>query len=127
MKDRARPVAQQRGRAAERFAADLLRREGYRILEANVRFVGGELDLIAEDDGVLVFVEVRARKTSLFGTAEESIGEEKRRRIVLAAETYLQRHVEAAARPSRIDVVAIRLDRSGRPISAELIKNAFGQ
>lgn len=126
MKERARPVPQQRGRDAERFAVDFLRRLGYRILETNVRFVGGELDLIAEDDGVLVFVEVRARGSSLFGTAEESIGAQKRRRIVLAAETYLQRHEEAAARPSRIDVVAIRLDRSGRPRSAELIRNAFG-
>lgn len=121
--DRADP--HQRGKDAEHFAVAYLRRRGYRILETNVRFVGGEIDVVADDHGVLVFVEVRARRAGLFGAAEESISPTKRRRIVQAAEMYLQRHEEAAARPSRIDVVAIQLDSRGRPSAATVIKNAL--
>ncbi len=115
----------QRGRDAEHFAAAYLRRQGYRILETNVRFAGGEIDVVADDHGILVFVEVRARKAGRFGGAEESINATKRRRILQAAESYLQQHEEAAARPARIDVVAVQLDGSGRPTAAAVIKNAL--
>jgi putative endonuclease len=98
---------------------------GYRILARNVRCPGGELDLVAEDDGVLVFVEVRARRSGIFGGAAESIGTQKRRRTIQAAESYLQEHPADADRPSRIDVVAIRLGAGGQPIAVELIKNAL--
>jgi putative endonuclease len=104
-----------------------LRRQGYRIVEANVRFPVGEIDLVAEDGATLVFVEVRARKPGRFGTAVETIGAGKQRRVRRAVETYLQERAVAVARPCRIDVVAIDLDGAGRPTRAELIRNAFGE
>lgn len=114
-----------RGREAEAFAATYLRQQGYEIRETNVRFRGGEIDIVAEDGATLAFVEVRARRPSVYGDAGESIGSQKQRRMYRAAEEYLSRHRGDADRPSRIDVVAIQLDRDGRPTSVELIKNAL--
>lgn len=116
--------SQQRGRDAERYAANYLCQRGYQIVETNVRFRVGEIDIVAEEDGVLVFVEVRARRSGAFGAAGESIGPGKRRRTYQAAEAYLQAHPDAAQRPSRIDVVAIELGRRGEPIGVELIRSA---
>ena len=122
-----RETAHLRGQVAEQFAAEYLRQQGYQILATNVRFKGGEIDIVAEDHETLVFVEVRARRPSVYGTAEESIGAQKRRRIYRAVESYLQRHEAESARPSRIDVVAIQLDRQGRPTKLDLIKSALEQ
>ncbi len=115
------------GQTAERFAAEVLRRHGYQILETNVRFPMGELDLVAEDQGTLVFVEVRARQPGAFGSAPESVDRRKQRRVCQALESYcLERNVDPA-RPLRIDVVAIELDRAGRATRAEVIRKAFGE
>lgn len=127
MAEQPRRDSQTRGKAAERHAAQLLRERGYRLLETNVRFRGGELDIVAEDGETLVFVEVRARRPGLYGTAGESIGALKRQRVYRAAEAYLQRHEALQTRPSRIDVVTVQLDHQGRPTSFELIQNAFEQ
>jgi len=115
------------GQAAESYAADFLRRQGYRILAANVRYRLGEIDLIADDRGTLVFVEVRARKPSHFGTALDTLTRTKRARVVRAVDMYLVGENVSAARPIRIDVVAITLGASGEPKDAELIQNAFGE
>lgn len=113
------------GQNAERHAAEQLRRAGYRIITTNVRYRVGEIDLVAEKDGTLVFVEVRARQAGPFGTAAETVGTQKQRRILRAVETYLQENGDDPSRPCRIDVVAIQLDRSGRPVELEIIENAF--
>jgi putative endonuclease len=115
------------GRDAERFAAELLRRRGFRILETNVRYRFGELDLIAEDGAALVFVEVRARKPGRYGSAIETLTRAKRRRVCLAVERYLHERQVDPSRPLRIDVVAIDLDAAGRPTRAEVIPDAFGE
>jgi len=127
LNDRNQSRSHTRGKDAERYAADYLRRLGYQVLNTNVRLPGGEIDIVAEEDGILVFVEVRARKSGLYGTAEESVGPQKRRRIFQAAEAYLQRLEDGSSRASRIDVVAIQLDRQGRPVEVDLIKNALEQ
>jgi len=115
------------GQNAEGHAAAFLRRQGYRIVETNVRYPVGEIDIVADEAGTLVFVEVRARRPSQFGTAAETIVGQKQRRVLRAVEPYLQRQAIDPARPCRIDVVAIRLDAGGRPVATELIKNAFGE
>ena len=74
------------GAAAEDLAARLLKRRGYSILARNVKSKVGEIDIVADDGGVLCFVEVRARRD---GTAAESVGATKRRRLMRAAEQYL--------------------------------------
>ncbi|HVB97509.1 MAG TPA: YraN family protein [Chloroflexota bacterium] len=114
-----------RGQAAERLAIEYLTRQGYTIVETNVRVTGGEIDVVADERGTLVFVEVRARRSGAFGNAAESIGWQKRRRVYRAAEVYLQARQIPPSRPSRIDVVAIQLDSDGQAVRLELIKNAL--
>ena len=120
-----RPNPRQTGQEAERYAADLLRRRGYTILESNVRYTMGEIDLIAEDGATLVFVEVRARRPGPFGQAVETLTYQKRRRVNRAVERFLQERRIDPSRPIRIDVVAIDLDAAGKPGRAEVIADAF--
>ncbi len=115
------------GSEAERFAAEYLKRRRYRIVDANVRYRVGEIDLVCEDGATLVFVEVRARRASVFGTAAESVGRQKQRRVYRAVEAYLADRRIDRDRNIRIDVVTVRLGPTGRPIDAELIQNAFGE
>ena len=95
-----------RGHAAETLAATYLQGHGLGILARNVRFRGGEIDLIADDGGCIVFVEVRLRSNSRFGGAAASISATKRRRIVFAARHWWQLH--GGNRPSRFDVVTVQ-------------------
>jgi putative endonuclease len=100
-----------------------LEARGYAILGANYRTKRGEIDIVTEKDGVLVFVEVRSRSVPGFGTPEESITPEKRSRLVAAAEEYLMAAgVEEAE--WRIDVVALELDSRGRLQRLNVIENA---
>lgn len=115
------------GQDAEKLAADFLRQRGFRILETNVRFTIGELDIVAEDGPTLVFVEVRARRASQFGTPEQSLTTTKRRKVYRAAELYVQTRHLAEDRPMRIDVVAIDLGPGKVPTRIELIQDAFGE
>lgn len=92
------------GAAAEQRAAEHLVRHGLRIVDRNFRVKGGEIDLIAADGGTTIFVEVRQRSRADFGGAGASITAAKRRRIVLAARHWLQRHGEC---PCRFDCVLI--------------------
>lgn len=99
------------GAAFEDRALAYLCRQGLRLVERNVAYRGGELDLVMRDAaGVLVFVEVRARASAAFGGAAASIGAGKRRRLLLAAECYLAR-LRAPRPPCRFDVVAFEAQR----------------
>lgn len=93
------------GRAAESAAAALLRAKGMTILEANFRAKVGELDLVAKDKDEVVFVEVRARASGAYGGAAASVGTAKRRRVIRAAQVWLQARGWDGA--CRFDVVAI--------------------
>jgi len=101
------------GAAGEALAAEWLARRGLRILARNFRCRGGEVDIVAEDDGELVFVEVRTRRLGGLVGPEESITHRKQQRLVCAAEHYLQAS-RAADRPWRIDLVAIEVDSRGQ-------------
>ncbi|SEO74820.1 YraN family protein [Aquisalimonas asiatica] len=105
------------GQTAEEAARRHLEAHGLRLLDRNAHARRGEIDLIMEDGDVLVFVEVRYRADATHGSALESIGATKRRRLIHAASTYLQRH--RLDRPCRFDVVAI----TGETL--EWITNAF--
>ena len=108
----------QRGATAERDAARLLIEAGYEIVERNYRCKVGELDIVARDGDVLVFVEVRSRSDGDHGDAIEMIRVTKQRRVARVARYYL-----AAAAPAfercRFDIVAIT---AGEAI---LLKDAF--
>ncbi|MCB1877257.1 MAG: YraN family protein [Chromatiales bacterium] len=96
-----------RGREAERLAADYLGSRGLRIIERNFHCRGGEIDLIAETGDELVFVEVRYRTRAGYGSAADSVTATKQRRIILAARHYLAHHPERASQAARFDVLAI--------------------
>ncbi|HEY5791035.1 MAG TPA: YraN family protein [Gammaproteobacteria bacterium] len=108
------------GSAAETLARRHLERAGLRTLACNYRCRGGELDLVMQDGGCLVFVEVRYRHGTAYGRAEETVGATKQRRLVLAANHYLQRHGTAVA---RFDVVAIHPGGDGYAV--KWIRDAF--
>ena len=97
----------QRGREAEALAAAHLTAQGLRIVARNYRVAGGEIDLIARHGSELVFVEVRSRRSAAFGSAAESINLAKRRRLLLAAQHYLQSLGQRTLPPCRFDVVSI--------------------
>lgn len=108
------------GALAEKLAADFLIARGLTILERNWRRRCGELDLIAQDREVLVFVEVRLRRRSDFGGAAASIGASKRSRMAAAAGLYLARLGHTP--PCRFD--ALLLDRLDSR-SIEWMRNIF--
>jgi putative endonuclease len=115
------------GRQAESMAAAFLEGLGFRIVARNWRQYGvdgGELDLVAEDQGTCVFVEVRSRTGEGQGHPLEAITAHKRARVIRAARLYL-----AAETPSaegyRFDVVAVTFWEDGRPPEIVHIPNAF--
>lgn len=110
------------GRAAEAFVAAALEAQGYCIRARNWRSPFGEIDLIAEGHGWLVFVEVRARRGDRFGTPEESVGPRKRRRLLQTALAYLA-GLEGPEPAWRIDLAAVTLDARGRPVAVAFFEN----
>jgi putative endonuclease len=96
------------GRAAERRARLHYRLRGYRILEANARAGGNELDIVLRRGDRLVFCEVKAKTGDRFGDPLEMIGAEKQRRLRRAAEAWLVTHPELADLELAFEVVAIR-------------------
>jgi putative endonuclease len=94
------------GDQAEARVAAHLQAKGYRIVARNWCCRGGELDLVCDDNGTLVFVEVRMRKDDRHGDAVETVHDVKRRRLVFAAQQYLVKHA-LDDRPCRFDVVAL--------------------
>lgn len=103
------PSRHARGAGGEAIACRHLEHRGLTCLARNFRSRGGELDLVMDDGGTLVFVEVRLRSREDYGTAAESITAGKRRRVVRAARYYLHRH-GAHQRPCRFDVVTVDAD-----------------
>ena|SRR5688572_22470120 len=98
-------TTKQVGDAAEGRAIAHLQAQGYRILRRNYRVRGGEVDTIAADGATLCFVEVRSRRSTAFGRAEETVSAAKQRRIILAARHWLAGHPHAG--PCRFDVVSM--------------------
>ncbi|MGI8586173.1 MAG: YraN family protein [Chloroflexia bacterium] len=106
------------GQQGEALAAAYLQAQGLTIIERNWRPTGtefaplmrGELDIVAQDGGTLVFVEVRSRHGAV-GTAEESVTPAKRRQLLLLAQAYLASHgMHEEQTDWRVDVVALRFD-----------------
>lgn len=116
-------VADPTARLGEDAACDFLTKKGYRIIERNFRKGYGEIDIIALDHGILAFVEVKTRTSSVFGHPFEAIGHWKLRVLVRTAEYYKLIHPELPDQ-LRIDAVSVTLT-NGKP-QIELIKNISG-
>jgi len=113
------------GILGEKLAGGFLENWGYQIRETNYRCAEGEIDIIADYEDSLVFIEVRTKKSLEFGSPEESITPVKMQRLRAVAAHYLQTHDNLPA-SCRIDVVAIELDRKDKPLRIELVENAVG-
>ena len=111
------------GQQAEAAAEQYLRGQGYRIRDRNVRSVYGELDLVVERDGVLVFVEVKARRTDSYGGAPYAVDIRKQARIIRLAAQYLARH-RLQNQACRFDVL-LCAGQSADPGAIQHIENAF--
>ena len=96
--------SQRIGDAAEERALQFLKTQGLTLLQRNFRCRGGEIDLIMQEHQTLVFVEVRQRSSGSHGGALASVTPQKQKRLLLAAQIYLQRFQSAPA--CRFDVVA---------------------
>ncbi len=94
------------GDAGEQAAAEHLLASGYRIVARNHRCRLGEVDLVAEKGDLLVFVEVRTRRSAVFGSPEETVDARKQARVVRAARDFLARW-RGPERGARFDVIAL--------------------
>ncbi len=114
------------GMRGEKLAQDFLKKRGYRIIETNYRTPEGEIDIVTKQKDCLVFIEVRTKRSLLFGSPEESITHAKMQKLRTMAERYQQSH-DNLPLSWRIDVVAVELDSKGKPSRIELIESAVGQ
>ncbi len=112
----------ERGRLSEDAAVRYLEQAGLRVLARNVRLAGAEVDIVAEELGAIVFVEVRSRSSPNFVHPFETIGWRKQHRIARVAALWLARNSGPHAR-ARFDVVAVDWNE-GRPI-CQLLRAAF--
>jgi putative endonuclease len=120
---------QKTGQIAENLVARRLLDAGWKILARNARTRYGELDIVALDRGILVFVEVKAaREGNAFGPERPvlAVDARKQRRIRRLATAWMaQRRQVPRYREIRFDAVGVTLDRAGREIDIEHIENAF--
>lgn len=94
------------GRWGEAEAEKFLRRQGMKILQTNYRTPVGEIDIIARFRRLLIFVEVKTRRSTQFGLPQEAVGATKQRQIYRTAQWYLNDHPLGKLQP-RFDVVAV--------------------
>ena len=111
------------GQLGEDLAAEALARRGYHILTRNFRCRHGEMDIIASHGGVLVFVEVKTRRSCGYGPPAEAVTFAKQQRMASTAQFYLNqgRHI---GRDCRFDVVSVLL-QPGKAAEIEIIAAAF--
>lgn len=109
------------GFLAENLAAETLTNKGYKIVERNFSNRFGEIDIIAEDRDILVFVEVKAKKGIEFGRPEEMINAYKLQKVRKMAEVYMN----GKTVPCRIDVVAIVLSETNEILRLNHYENVY--
>jgi putative endonuclease len=108
----------------ENVAADYLSGQGYLIIARNVHTPHGEIDLVARQGTVTIFVEVKTRTSNRFGPPEASITPKKREHMIAASQAYIQIHPELEG-DWRLDVIAIEADRENKITSLTHFENAI--
>ena len=116
-------TSRQKGAHWEQVAESFLNRRGLKTLERNFHARFGEIDLVMLDGGTMVFAEVRYRENDSHGSGADSVTWTKQRRIISAAQRFLQCHHADDLRPCRFDVISIG-SRDGKT-HLNWIKNAF--
>lgn len=109
------------GKEGEEIALHFFRKKGFRIIEKNYRTPFGEIDIIAKEKDILVFIEVKTRADNSFGYPFEAVTPRKREKIRRVALSFLKKYKKEL--PARFDVLSITLDGDKRNI--EHIKDAF--
>lgn len=107
------------GTLREEFAVSFLESKGLRIIDRNFHCKHAEIDIIAQEEDVLVFVEVKFRSNSKSGFPHEAVSSSKQKRISMAAAYFLIRNRQYAGFQKRFDLISILGDNT------EWIKNAF--
>ncbi|HQV69137.1 MAG TPA: YraN family protein [Thermoflexales bacterium] len=120
----AKPTRKEIGAHGEALAERHLLAGGYAIRHKNWRSGHGELDIVAEREGVIVFVEVRARTSDAFGTPEETLTPRKKAKLMETAQAYL-RDFDLEDAICRMDVIAIDLDHHMRVVRLTQIESAI--
>lgn len=110
------------GAKAEELAKKYLIDQGLRFIESNYRSKFGEIDLVMQDKVCLVFVEVKYRRSALFGLAYEAVSWQKRRKLQLTALQYIAKHSLYQKYSARFDVVSLQ---GVSPMKIEWIRNAI--
>ncbi len=110
------------GDAGENFAANFLVERGYKIVAKNFRVRSAEIDIIAERDEEIIFVEVKTRSTGRYGLPAEAVNFHKQKKIIEAAGVFLQDE-KFCNRACRFDVIEVYSD--GKKFIARHIENAF--
>lgn len=113
------------GVLGEKMACQYLKGKGYKILDQNYRTRGGEIDIVAEEGKIIVFVEVKTRTNRLFGFPEEAIDARKQHKLAITAENYLAVHRLYEA-DYRIDSIGIELGENGSVLDLRHEKDVVG-
>lgn len=103
------------GDLGEKYALQFLKKKKYKILETNFHAYGGEIDIVAQKDDYLVFVEVKARHTKRYGAPEQAVDSRKLSRIKKAAHYFLQKHKDKKL-PQKYAVEIVAIELSGQNI-----------
>lgn len=106
------PGRREIGNAGEDIVCVFLEKNGYTVLERNYTVRGGEIDIIAEKNDVIAFVEVKLRREGAAVSGEEAVNISKRRHLILAAERYMLQCGES--KNGRFDVAAVEQLKNGR-------------
>lgn len=109
------------GKIGEQLSQKYLQEKGYAILETNWRLGRMEVDIIAYQEGVIVFVEVKTRSSVLFGEPQEFVDEKKQKSYVRMANAYIQ--MKQRTEEVRFDIIAIEMNSTGYQLNH--IENAF--
>ena len=113
-----------RGKKGEDLACRYLKEQGYRILDRNVRYKMGEIDIVAQIDDTICFVEVKARTRMDYGMPRDAVNAREQQKLVRCAQLYLKLHPGFAERFSpRMDIVEILYREDG--VFARHTPNAF--
>ena len=115
-------VSRNIGRSAESFACGFLKRTGFKLLARNYATQAGEVDIVAEEKGVLCFIEVKMRHSGYFGLPQEYVTHKKQKKISLVASEYITSRGFKDP-PVRFDVISI-IQEGGRK-KIQLIRDAF--
>ncbi|MDR2009348.1 MAG: YraN family protein [Bacteroidales bacterium] len=109
------------GKKGEDLASDFLKHKNYSVIERSWHYKHKEIDIIAFDNDVLVFVEVKSRTDNYWGNPEEFVTKRKQKFLIEAAEQYINE--QKFSGESRFDIIAITFGKNDHKI--EHIENAF--